>query len=85
VLDGLLEDKLLDDLDLLHVVLPPTFQTGTVLWVAVCDRRWLAMAVQGLASAKRPVSRVVPEWGPSAAPLRMHVTGTVEAPQLVIC
>ncbi len=85
VLDGLLEDKLLDDLDLLHVVLPPTFQTGTVLWVAVCDRRWLAMVVQGLASAKRPVSRVVPEWEPSAAPLRMHVTGTVEAPQLVIC
>lgn len=85
VLDGLLEDKLLDDLDLLHVVLPPTFQTGTVLWVAVCDRRWLAMVVQGLASAKRPVSRVVPEWEPSAAPLRMHVTGTEEAPQLVIC
>jgi len=27
----------------------------------------------------------VPEWEPSAAPLRMHVTGTVEAPQLVIC
>ena len=84
VLDGLLEDKLLDELSLLHVVLPPSFQPGMAQWVAVCDRRWLAMAVQGLAAAMRPVSRVVPEWGPPAAPLQLHVTGTLEDLQLVI-
>ncbi len=85
VLDGLLEDKLLDDTALLHFVLPPIFQPGMTQWVAACERRWLAMAVQGLEAAKRPVSRVVPEWGPPAAPLRLHVTGTVEDPQLVVC
>ncbi|MDO9278773.1 MAG: type II secretion system protein GspL [Polaromonas sp.] len=85
VLDGLLEDKLLDDPGLLHIALPPNSQFGMAQWVAVCDRRWLAMAVQGLEVAKRPVSRVVPEWGPPAAPLRWHVTGTAEDPQLVVC
>lgn len=85
VLDGLLEDKLLDDLALLHFVLPPNFQTGMAQWVAVCDRRWLAMGVQGLEAAKRPILRVVPEWGPPVAPLRWHVTGTTAAPQLVTC
>ena len=85
VLDGLLEDKLLDDTSLLHFALPPNFQPGMAQWVAVCDRRWLATAVQGLEAAKRPVARVVPEWGPPAAPLRLHVTGTVDVPQLVVC
>jgi len=85
VLDGLLEDKLLDDLALLHFVMPPTFQAGVVQWMAVCDRRWLAMAVQGLETAKRPVSRVVPEWGPPGGPPRWHVTGTAAAPQLMVC
>ncbi len=85
VLDGLLEDKLLDDTSLLHFVLPPVLQPGMLQWVAVCDRRWLAMAVQGLEAAQRPVARVVPEWGPPAAPLQLHVTGTAADPQLVVC
>ncbi len=85
VLEGLLEDKLLDDTSLLHFVLPPTFQPGRVQWVAACERRWLAMAVQGLEASKRPVARVVPEWGPPVVPRRLHVTGTLDAPQLVVC
>jgi general secretion pathway protein L len=28
---------------------------------------------------------VVPEWGPSTAPLRLHVSGTAEDPQAVVC
>lgn len=85
VLVGLLEDKLLDDPDLLHFALPPNFQPGMAQWIAVCDRRWLAMAVQGLEAAHRPVLRVVPEWPPLAAPSHLHVTGTVKEPQGVLC
>ncbi len=84
VLEGLLEDKLLDDSRVLHFTLPPVFKPGMTQWVSVCDRRWLAMAVQGLEAAKRPVSRVVPEWGPPAAPIRLHVTGTLKDPQVVV-
>ena len=85
VLCGLLEDKLLDDPALLHVALPLDAQPGKALWVAVCDRRWLAMAVQGLEAAHRPVARVVPEWGPPAAPSRLHVMGTADDLQGVVC
>ncbi len=85
VLDGLLEDKLLDEPGRLHFALPPTFQSGTAQWIAACERRWLATAVQGLEVAQRPVSRVVPEWGPPTASLRLHVAGTVEDPQAVVC
>ena len=85
VLSGLLEDKLLDDPALLHVALPLDAQPGKALWVAVCDRRWLAMAVQGLEAAHRPVARVVPEWGPPAAPSRLHVMGTADDLQGVVC
>jgi general secretion pathway protein L len=85
VLNGLLEDKLLDDPNQLHFALPPAFQSGKTQWIAACDRRWLAMAVQGLELAHRPVSRVVPDWGPPTVPNRWHVTGTPAEPQLVVC
>ncbi|MEY3871458.1 MAG: putative ral secretion pathway protein component of type secretion system [Pseudomonadota bacterium] len=85
VLEGLLEDKLLDEPGLLHFALPPTFQPGKAQWIAVCDRRWLAMAVQGLEAAQRPVSRVLPEWGPPAPPWHLHVSGTADDPQGVVC
>ena len=85
VLEGLLEDQLLDAIDRLHFALPLRLQAGLPQWVASCDRRWLAMAVQGLEAAGQPLARVVPEWGPPAAPWRLHVVGTVEAPQAVVC
>ena len=85
VLEGLLEDQLLDAIDRLHFALPLRLQAGLPQWVASCDRRWLAMAVQGLEAAGQPLARVVPEWGPPAAPWRLHVAGTVDAPQAVVC
>lgn len=85
VLEGLLEDQLLDAIDRLHFALPLRLQAGLPQWLASCDRRWLAMAVQGLEAAGQPLARVVPEWGPPAAPWRLHVVGTVEAPQAVVC
>ena len=85
VLEGLLEDQLLDATERLHFALPLRLQAGLPQWVASCDRRWLAMAVQGLEAAGQPLARVVPEWGPPAAPWRLHVGGSVDAPQAVLC
>lgn len=87
VLEGLLEDQLLDPPEELHLMLSgePSASTGTEgAWVAACDRRWLAMAVQGLEAAGCPLSRVLPEWGPPGE-LRVHVTGSLPSPQLVLC
>lgn len=85
VLDGLLEDRLLDEPGRMHFALPPTLLAGEPQWVAACDRRWLAMACQGLEAAGRQVSRVVPEWGPPGPSLRLHAMGPADDPQLLVC
>ncbi|KQO14808.1 type II secretion system protein GspL [Acidovorax sp. Leaf78] len=64
VLDGLLEDRLLDDASQLHFALQPGAQAGEPLWVAVCDRAWLRENLQALEAAGRRVARVVPEFAP---------------------
>lgn len=64
VLEGLLEDKLLDEPDTLHFALQPNAPAAGPAWVAVCDRVWLRTALQVLESAGRPVGRIVPEFAP---------------------
>jgi len=68
VLEGLLEDRLLDDATQLHFALQPgahsVAQGGEPVWVAVCDRAWLRENLQALEAAGRRVSRVVPEFAP---------------------
>ena len=64
VLDGLLEDRVLDDAAQLHFALQPDAQAGAPNWVAVCDRAWLRGHLQALEAAGRRVARVVPEFSP---------------------
>lgn len=83
VLDSLLEDRLLDEPDQLHLAMAPGAAAGQPAWVAACDKRWLRTHLQALEAAGRPVSRVVPEFSPDAGPLQLHVIGAEDAPQLV--
>ena len=64
VLEGLLEDKLLDDPAQLHFALAPGAKPGASTWVAVCERAWLRQHLQALEQAGRTVTRVVPEFAP---------------------
>ena len=66
VLEGLLEERLLDDPAALHFALAPDARSGSAIWVAVCERAWLRAALQALEAAGRPVARVVPEFAPGA-------------------
>lgn len=66
VLEGLLEERLLDEPGQLHLALGPSPAEGQPQWVAVCERAWLAAALQALEAAGRGVSRIVPELWPSA-------------------
>ena len=88
VLDGLLEDRLLDDTAQLHFALQPGAQAGVPVWVAVCDRAWLRAHLQALEAAGRRVSRVVPEFAPgptaSGGP-EVSAIGTADDPQLLLC
>ena len=64
VLEGLLEERLLDEPAQLHFALQPGARAGSSVWVAICDRAWLRESLQALEAAGRPAARVVPEFAP---------------------
>ena len=76
-LQGLLEERLLDDPTQLHMALPPHWKTTPLNWVAVCERAWLAAHLSALDAAGITVHRIVPEFAPSAD--RLHITATGDA------
>jgi len=87
VLEGSLEERLLDDPAQLHFALQPEASGGAAIWVAVCDRAWLRAHLQALENAGCPAARVVPECAPTpvdTAPAPVQVLGTPEAPQLLL-
>ncbi len=81
VLGGLLEDRLLDDLDNVHFALAPQLRTAPngQTWVAACDKAWLQGHLQALENAQRPVARAVPEFAPDLEALQLHAVGDVES------
>ena len=66
VLEGLLEEKLLDDASTLHLALDST-PAGQNYWVAACDKPWLQSHLQLLESSGHVANRLVPEQWPSAS------------------
>jgi general secretion pathway protein L len=88
VLHGLLEDRLLDEPQQLHIVLAPdaeqTARTGGDTLVAVCDKQWLRDALAPLQAAGLTVQRIVPELSPSDKPV-LQVMGEPDHSQSVLC
>jgi general secretion pathway protein L len=88
VLDGLLEDLVLDETSQLHFAIEPQPRTDEPVWVAACDRTWLHAWLGALAQAGRPVARIVPELTPPSgdAPgsASLHVIGTPDHAQLML-
>lgn len=82
ILDGLLEDSLLDEPAALHLALAPGAQTGAAVWVAVCARAPLVAALDALAGAGLALSRIVPEAAPLAQGAALRAAGPPEAPTL---
>lgn len=83
VLEGLLEDRLLDETAQLHFALEPSPRDDVPVWVAVCDRVWLQAALQALEQAGRPVSRIVPEFAPDERTDTLTVLGVPDAAHLM--
>ena len=84
-LEGLLEDRLLEDAARLHFALEPSARGGGgECWVALCDRAWLKAHLSALEAAQRPVSRIVPETAPQDGPVSLLITGTADQPQALI-
>ena len=83
VLEGLLEDDLLDETAQLHFAIEPQARDDVPVWVAVCDRAWLRAALQTLEQAGRPVSRIVPEFAPDSLPDALYVMGEPDQAHMV--
>lgn len=75
-LQGLLEERLLQDPAQLHMALPQPWASGQPLWVAVCDKGWLLQHLQALESAGLAVQRIVPEFAPPQQGEFWHAVGT---------
>ncbi len=78
VLEGLLEDQLLDDPADLHFALAPHARAGQPVWVAVCNKAWLRQAIDGLELAGLSIDRIVPEITPTDQGASLCVTGAPE-------
>ena len=89
VLDGLLEDRLLDEPAHLHFAVQPQTSADTPNWVAACSRDWLHAWLAALEETGRPVSRIVPELAPptdeSPEAAMLIAMGTAEQVHLVCC
>jgi general secretion pathway protein L len=83
ILDGLLEDCLLDEPTQLHLALQPQPVVEAPVWVVACDRAWLAAHLQALAGAGFSASRIVPEFTPEALAQTLYVVGDEQHPMLV--
>ena len=85
VLEGLLEDRLLDDAAHMHLALAPAANAGTGrVWVAACDKAWLHCHLQALEVAGRRIARVVPEFAPDIGALSLHAISDANLPLLII-
>jgi len=82
ILEGLLEDQLLDDTAQLHLALQPNPNSAGPVWVAACDRAWLKTHLTALAGAGYPVNRIVPEVTPQGLVDALFVTGDEQHAQL---
>ena len=84
-LEGLLEDRLLENAARVHFALDPAARdAGGDCWVALCDRAWLKSHLHALEAAGRPVSRIVPEAAPQGGPMSLVITGSADNPHVLI-
>lgn len=89
VLDGLLEEQLLDDTAALHIAhVRARDAADHSAWLAVCNKDWLLQQLQSVQAAGHRVSGIVPQAFPQLAQAgaqgsanagRAHISGTPDA------
>jgi general secretion pathway protein L len=77
-LEGILEERVLDDTADLHMSLAPDWKDSARPWVAICHRQWLSEHLQALEAAGLTVNRIVPELAPTSTILQLQALGTTE-------
>ncbi|HMS25828.1 MAG TPA: type II secretion system protein GspL [Burkholderiaceae bacterium] len=83
VLDGLLEEQLLEDTNLTAIALSPTAKSekeGVKTWIATCSKEWLSVSISKFEMAGHRVVQVAPAFAPepSRSESYVFITGTTE-------
>ena len=78
-LQGVLEDRLLDDSEHMHLALQADWANNPRPWVAACDRAWLSAHLQALEQAGLTVHRIVPELSPGTPDSPVQLTALGDA------
>ncbi|MBE2263370.1 MAG: general secretion pathway protein GspL [Burkholderiaceae bacterium] len=84
VLNGLLEEKLLDEVPDLHLAIEPQPAAGSPVWVAACNRQWLIQHLRNLEAGGQVIGRIVPEFSPQSERLKLQVLGDPRPSQFVL-
>ena len=83
----MIEDRLLEDTELLHFAIEPDAQAGSPTWVAACNRTWLNAWMLAMEQAGKVVGRIVPEIEPATGGASgqtvLHIVGTPDKAQLL--
>ena len=64
-LQSLMEERLLDEPELLHLALQPDWEPNAPAWLAACNKAWLQQHLTQLQTMGHVVHRIVPEWVPN--------------------
>jgi len=89
VLDGLVEDQLLDDVADLHLALQQPLPAQGPVWLAACDKVWLLDCVREVEQAGFDISALVPELAPPAlgagagTPAQLYAWDSPQGPQWI--
>jgi len=90
VLEGLVEDQLLDDVADLHLALQSPLPAQGPAWLAACDKAWLLDCVREVEQAGFDIAALVPELAPPAlggsatgASARLYALDSPQGPQWV--
>jgi general secretion pathway protein L len=91
ILEGLLEEHLLDEVGAVHLALEPGRHTGQPaghrVWVACCDKNWLLEQLHLFEQQGRPVSRLMAAYWPAQEGQATEVVlaGQTDHPRLHVC
>ncbi len=86
VLEGLLEELVLEDPAGLHFALGAHAAAGQPQWVCVCGKAWLQGHVQALRAAGLRLTRIAPQAFAlqEGQAVQLHVSGSADAPLAVL-
>ncbi len=76
VLDGLLEERLLDEMNTLALALAPNYTANKAsknTWVAAIHKNWLRQHIENLQTAGHKITQITPEYSPTAQVV-LHAT-----------